>query len=109
MSVTTQPAPTLRLLVTKTVLWFIVGVAAVVAFVRYTQGLGVTTGGRQGQVPIRKEVADIEPKAELVVERYLCTESGVNRPVHIGTEGVAGRAHADVTEAGDQEGLEFGR
>jgi len=43
VSVTTQPAPTLRLLVTKTVLWFVVGVAAVVTYVRYTQGLGATT------------------------------------------------------------------
>lgn len=32
-----------RLIVTKAALWFVVGVATVVAFVRYTRGLGMTT------------------------------------------------------------------
>jgi Ni/Fe-hydrogenase subunit HybB-like protein len=37
------PAPNSRLIVTKAVLWFAVGVAAVVAVVRYTLGLGLLT------------------------------------------------------------------
>jgi Ni/Fe-hydrogenase subunit HybB-like protein len=37
------PAQNPRLIVTKAVLWFLVGVAAVVAVVRYARGLGLTT------------------------------------------------------------------
>jgi Ni/Fe-hydrogenase subunit HybB-like protein len=37
------PAQNSRLIVTKAVLWFLVGVAAVVAVVRFVRGLGVTT------------------------------------------------------------------
>jgi Ni/Fe-hydrogenase subunit HybB-like protein len=37
------PAQNPRLIVTKAVLWFLVGVAAVVAVVRFARGLGVTT------------------------------------------------------------------
>jgi len=37
------PAQNPRVIVTKTVLWFLVGVAAVVAVVRFARGLGVTT------------------------------------------------------------------
>ena len=37
------PAQNSRLIVTKAVLWFLVGVAAVVTVVRFARGLGVTT------------------------------------------------------------------
>ena len=51
------PAQNPRVIVTKAVLWFLVGVAAVVTVVRFARGLGVTTA--------LTDVLKISPKMRL--------------------------------------------
>ena len=51
------PAQNSRLIVTKAVLWFLVGVAAVVTVVRFVLGLGVTTAEL---FALKKEAAAVD-------------------------------------------------